>query len=48
MREPDFQDALIRLGIVPIARTTAEFSDVIKSDYARWGGLIRDANVKAD
>lgn len=41
---PDIRKLVIDLGISTIASSPREFSDVIRSDMARWGKLIRSLN----
>ena len=41
---PDLRKLVMELGISTIANSPREFSDVIRSDMARWGKLIRSLN----
>ena len=41
---PDIRKLVMELGISTIANSPREFSDVIRSDMARWGKLIRSLN----
>ena len=41
---PDIRKLVMDLGISTIASSPREFSDVIRSDMARWGKLIRSLN----
>jgi tripartite-type tricarboxylate transporter receptor subunit TctC len=36
------------LGFVPVANTPDEFGARIKSEIAKWGKVVRDANIRAD
>ena len=45
---PDVQKRLIALGGEPGNVTQAEFAALVKSDYERFGRLIKDANVKIE
>jgi tripartite-type tricarboxylate transporter receptor subunit TctC len=42
---PDFRERLNALGFDPVAGTPAEFSDWLKAEIAKWGKVIRDANI---
>jgi tripartite-type tricarboxylate transporter receptor subunit TctC len=42
---PDFRERLNALGFDPVAGTPAEFSDWLKLEIAKWGKVIRDANI---
>ena len=35
-------------GIEAITSTPDALSTIIRDDYARWGKVIRDADIKAD
>ena len=45
---PDVKQRLEALGFVPVANLPEEFGDRIKVEIARWGKVVRDANIKAD
>ena len=45
---PDVKQRLETLGFAPIANTPEEFGDRLKTEMARWGKVVRDANIKAD
>jgi tripartite-type tricarboxylate transporter receptor subunit TctC len=45
---PDVQKRLAGLGGEPGNATQAEFATLVKSDYDRFGKLIKDANVKLE
>ena len=42
---PEFRERLVALGFEPIACTPDEFADWIKTEIAKWGKVIRDANI---
>jgi tripartite-type tricarboxylate transporter receptor subunit TctC len=42
---PDFRERLNALGFDPVAGTPVEFSDWLKLEIAKWGKVIRDANI---
>jgi tripartite-type tricarboxylate transporter receptor subunit TctC len=45
---PDVKQRLEALGFAPVANTPAEFGERIKIEIARWGKVVRDANIRAD
>jgi tripartite-type tricarboxylate transporter receptor subunit TctC len=42
---PEMQATLKALHLQPVGGTTAQMSEIVKSDTKRWGDLIRAANV---
>jgi len=48
MRDPDTRASLISFGAIPRTSTPDEFTDYLKSEYTRWGDLIRSAGIKPD
>jgi tripartite-type tricarboxylate transporter receptor subunit TctC len=44
----DTKDRLAGLGVTPVGDTRAQFTAFVRSEIAKWGKLIKDANVKAD
>ena len=46
--QPDVQKRLIGLGGEPGNATQAEFASLVKTDFDRFGKLIKDANVKLE
>jgi tripartite-type tricarboxylate transporter receptor subunit TctC len=44
----DVKQRLETLGFGPVASTPEEFGARIKSEIARWGKVVRDANIRAD
>jgi tripartite-type tricarboxylate transporter receptor subunit TctC len=44
--DPEVIRSFNDLGAVPIGGTPAEFRDFALQEYARWGGIIRDAGIK--
>ena len=44
----DVKASLALQGIEPVTSTPEALSATIRDDYARWGKVIRDANIKAD
>ena len=45
---PEVKQRLEALGFAPVANTPDEFGERIKSEIAKWGKVVRDANIKAD
>ncbi len=45
---PDVKQRLQDLGFAPVANTPEEFGARIKVEIARWGKVVRDANIHAD
>jgi len=43
---PDVKERLAAVGYVPVANTPEQFAAQIKTDIAKWGKVIRDANIK--
>jgi tripartite-type tricarboxylate transporter receptor subunit TctC len=44
----DTKERLASLGVTPAADSRAHFTSFVRSEIAKWGKLIKDANVKAD
>ena len=45
---PEVRQRLEALGFAPVADTPDEFGARIKSEIAKWGKVVRDANIRAD
>ncbi len=45
---PDIKERFETLGLEPIANTPEELSAQIKAEIAKWGKVIRDANIKME
>ncbi len=45
---PDVKQRLEDLGFEPVADTPAHFGARIKTEIAKWGKVVHDANIKAD
>ena len=45
---PEVRQRLEALGFAPVANTPEEFGERIKVEIARWGKVVRDANIRAD
>ena len=48
LAQPDVQEKLAGLGAEPIANTPAEFAAMIKVETAKWGKIVKDANIQAE
>jgi tripartite-type tricarboxylate transporter receptor subunit TctC len=48
LRNPNILDRLVNDGPIPVGNTPEEFAAVIKSEQAKWGKVIREANVRID
>jgi tripartite-type tricarboxylate transporter receptor subunit TctC len=44
----DVRERLDAIGFVPVGNTPGEFAAIIKAETARWGKVIKDANIKAE
>ncbi len=45
---PDVRKKLMDLGLEPIGNSPAEFAVIVRNDHAKWGRVIRNANIKLD
>ena len=45
---PDSASRFTAMGADPIASTPEAFASFVHSEYARWGQLVRDADIKAE
>ena len=45
---PDVVERLVNQGLEPLISSPEQFAALLKSDMARFGKLIKDANIKAD
>ena len=48
LQSPDVRTSLAAQGIEPITSTPEALAQTIRDDHARWGKVIREANIKAD
>ena len=44
----DVRERMIAMGYEPVSTTPEEFSAYIKTEIARWGTVIRDANIRSE
>ena len=47
-RTPAFREKFESQGIIPVGNTPEEAAAFLKAEVAKWGKVIRDANVKVD
>jgi tripartite-type tricarboxylate transporter receptor subunit TctC len=45
---PEVRKRLTNIGLEPVGTTPAQFAAVVKADHAKWGQVIRNANIKLD
>jgi len=48
MRMPAVKERFRTLGATPIGSTAAEFAKLIRSDYDKWGPIIKAAGIEAE
>jgi tripartite-type tricarboxylate transporter receptor subunit TctC len=48
LRSQEIKERLVGLGAEPVGSSQEEFGAFIKAETAKWGKVIRDANIKAD
>lgn len=48
LRAPDIKERLLAMGAEPVGNTQEQFGAFIKSEMAKWGKVIRDANIKPE
>jgi tripartite-type tricarboxylate transporter receptor subunit TctC len=48
VRSPAFTAKLEGLGIEPVGNSPEQATEFLKAEVAKWGAIIRDANVKID
>lgn len=46
LKEPDIRERYAAIGVVPGGNTPEAFADLIRADTAKWGKVVREANVK--
>jgi tripartite-type tricarboxylate transporter receptor subunit TctC len=45
---PEVRQRLVSFGIEPIGSTPASFQAFLLADSAKWGAVIREANLKIE
>ena len=48
VRRPEIKERFVQVGIEPVGNTSAEFSQFLRAEVAKWAKVIKDANVKID
>lgn len=48
LQSPEVRTSLTAQGIEPTTSTPEALAQIIREDHARWGKVIREANIKAD
>jgi len=48
LESPDVKAKLAGLGAEPVANTPADFAAMIKVETAKWGKIVKDANIRAE
>ena len=48
LRAPGFRDKLLIQGADAVGSTPDEFAAFVRSEYARWGQLVRQSGIKAE
>ena len=48
LQSPETRAKLAGLGAEPVANTPAEFAVMIKSETAKWGKIVKDANIRPE
>jgi tripartite-type tricarboxylate transporter receptor subunit TctC len=47
-RSPDFRQRLLELGAEPVATTPEEFGNFLREEVAKWGAVVKAADIRAD
>ncbi len=45
---PQVRQKLLELGLIPDSRNNQEFKEFLQVDFAMWGKLVKDANIKPE
>jgi tripartite-type tricarboxylate transporter receptor subunit TctC len=48
LNDPDVRTKLAQNGVVPAASSSDSFGQYLRSEYARWGRIIREKGIKAE
>jgi tripartite-type tricarboxylate transporter receptor subunit TctC len=48
LQDPKAREAIVAQGVDPRSTTPAEFGELFRAEYARWGKFIKDAGIRAD
>ena len=45
---PDVREKIANGGATAVGGTTEEFAQFVRTDYARWGEVAKESNIKID
>jgi tripartite-type tricarboxylate transporter receptor subunit TctC len=48
LQQADFREKIAGMGADVVGSTPDQFNAFMKSESAKWGKVIRDANIKAE
>jgi len=48
VRRPEIKERFVQIGIEPVGNTSAEFTQFLRVEVAKWAKVIKNANVKID
>ena len=48
LEQPDVKELLLKQGAEPLPMSDAAFRDLLKTEYERWGKVIREAKIRVD
>jgi len=48
LQMPDVREKLINGGVTPMGGTPDEFATFVRTDYARWGKIVKDSGIKLE
>ena len=48
LAEPEVQRRMKNLGSIPVGSTPEELARYLQAEMAKWGPIIRDANIRLD
>ncbi len=48
VRQPDAIATMHQMGLTPVGGTPQEFADLVRSEQAKWGALIKKSNLQLD
>ena len=48
LNDPDVRERLLSLGSEPVGGTPQDFARLIQSEFERWAGVIKQANIRLD
>jgi tripartite-type tricarboxylate transporter receptor subunit TctC len=48
LSQPNTRAQMVRMGLEIVADTPEQFTVFLKDEYAKWGNIIRDLNLRAE